>query len=543
MFINILNTLFVIYFFTSNIKHGQCKKSGNVYSAIAHMEPLVEIERRLISLARNYIEKERHELAGLKQFADQVDEAMQLSKDEPIKYLGNPINSYLIIKRFTSGWVDLADRLNDNDEAIQDINDLLTANDMYLPTYEQDMVGATQAIFRLQDTYNITAREISDGKIRGVRPSTHQFSARDCLDIAEGGHYTQKYVRMQEWLQEANRLMQDPMLEHRQGDIELSELYEYMGWGFYLANNMTEALRFTDLLLELDPESDFAIRNKKIYTFYVERNLTSQDEESTYVDRAQLVLDHFVNSSYVKACRNNTPEMRSIVNMSNIKSFYHSSSPRYILKPAKVTQYHDNPEVYLFHDVLHEWESRKLKEIATPRLRPAEVIDQSNDEHITADYRVSKNLFFDTALPEDRNISNYIDGRIEELTGLSMYYAENYQVNNYGLGGQYEFHIDHGPPGTYLDNHRNGNRLATLLFYLSDVEKGGHTVFTKLGLTFYPKRGDAVFWYNLFRNGTGNYETQHASCPVLSGSKWVVNKWIHAHGNEFNRRCTLNQME
>lgn len=59
----------------------------------------------------------------------------------------------------------------------------------------------------------------------------------------------------------------------------------------------------------LDPESDFAIRNKKIYTFYVERNLTCQDEESTYVDRAQLVLDHFVNSSYVKACRNNTPEM------------------------------------------------------------------------------------------------------------------------------------------------------------------------------------------------------------------------------------------
>ena len=37
---------------------------------------------------------------------------------------------------------------------------------------------------------------------------------------------------------------------------------------------------------------------------------------------------------------------------------------------------------------------------------------------------------------------------------------------------------------------------------------------------YFPFKGDALFWYNLFRNGTGDIRTQHASCPVIAGSKW-----------------------
>ena len=39
---------------------------------------------------------------------------------------------------------------------------------MYLPTHDEDMVGATQALFRLQDTYDISAKNISDGFIKGL---------------------------------------------------------------------------------------------------------------------------------------------------------------------------------------------------------------------------------------------------------------------------------------------------------------------------------------------------------------------------------------
>ena len=77
----------------------------------------------------------------------------------------------------------------------------------------------------------------------------------------------------------------------------------------------------------------------------------------------------------------------------------------------------------------------------------------------------------------------------------------------------------------------DGNRLATVLFYMSDVEKGGATVFPTLNLTLWPEKGSAVFWFNLKRNGEGDMRTQHAACPVLVGSKW--GKFNHSYLNQF----------
>jgi len=33
-------------------------------------------------------------------------------------------------------------------------------------------------------------------------------------------------------------------------------------------------------------------------------------------------------------------------------------------------------------------------------------------------------------------------------------------------------------------------------------------------------KGAMAFWYNLLASGEGDYETRHAACPVLTGSKW-----------------------
>ena len=74
--------------------------------------------------------------------------------------------------------------------------------------------------------------------------------------------------------------------------------------------------------------------------------------------------------------------------------------------------------------------------------------------------------------------------------------------------------------------------------YVSDVEQGGATVFPHLGISLRPKRGAAAFWYNLHRNGEGDDMTRHAACPVLAGTKWVSNFWIHERGQEFARPCS-----
>lgn len=41
-----------------------------------------------------------------------------------------------------------------------------------------------------------------------------------------------------------------------------------------------------------------------------------------------------------------------------------------------------------------------------------------------------------------------------------------------------------------------GQRIVSLFCYLSDDCEGGYTVFPRLGITFRPKKGVAVLWYN-----------------------------------------------
>ena len=55
---------------------------------------------------------------------------------------------------------------------------------------------------------------------------------------------------------------------------------------------------------------------------------------------------------------------------------------------------------------------------------------------------------------------------------------------------------------------------------LDDVEAGGATVFTQAGVTVWPKKGMAVFWWNLLSDLNGDMTTRHGGCPVLHGSKW-----------------------
>ena len=44
---------------------------------------------------------------------------------------------------------------------------MFESNKMFLPTFQEDMVGVTMSMFRLQDTYGISARSIANGVIKG----------------------------------------------------------------------------------------------------------------------------------------------------------------------------------------------------------------------------------------------------------------------------------------------------------------------------------------------------------------------------------------
>ncbi|KAH0971045.1 hypothetical protein GBA52_023201 [Prunus armeniaca] len=74
----------------------------------------------------------------------------------------------------------------------------------------------------------------------------------------------------------------------------------------------------------------------------------------------------------------------------------------------------------------------------------------------------------------DKIIRN-IEKRIANFTFLPVEHGEGLQVLHYEVGQKYEPHYDY-----FQDEFNTGNggqRIATVLMYLSDVEEGGETVF------------------------------------------------------------------
>ncbi len=141
----------------------------------------------------------------------------------------------------------------------------------------------------------------------------------------------------------------------------------------------------------------------------------------------------------------------------------------------------------------------------------------------------------------DEKLSRWLDLRIRQATLLKPNSQDNgppdgeqAQTVNYGLGGGYRPHYDYFD-ATHQNSpvsqcHELGNRLATVLVYLSDVASGGNTAFPEVGLSVVPRAGKALVWFNLDpRTGVVDNLTLHTACPVNVGSKWVLTKWIRDH--------------
>ena len=84
-----------------------------------------------------------------------------------------------------------------------------------------------------------------------------------------------------------------------------------------------------------------------------------------------------------------------------------------------------------------------------------------------------------------------------------------------------------------------GIRIATALLYLTDVSEGGATAFVDAGARISPLRNGASFWYNVLPSGYPDLTTQHAGCPVVTGNKWVANKWFDFTAQTFSRSCDV----
>lgn len=81
----------------------------------------------------------------------------------------------------------------------------------------------------------------------------------------------------------------------------------------------------------------------------------------------------------------------------------------------------------------------------------------------------------------------------------------------------------------------------SFVLQLNTVERGGSTVFPAAGIAVAPRKGNALYYHLLWRNGTIDKRWVYATCPIPLGVKWTTTKWIRDSENILNRNCDVDQ--
>lgn len=499
---------------------------SHMFTALAHMSRLVELEGDLLTELEGYITAEERRLAELKSFARNVRNVQNVARDDPRGHILHPTNAMALILRYYNWWSRKIGEMPDKPNA-KSLLAMLENNKNRIPK-EEDFSGAVVALTRLQDTYLITPRNLTQSHLGGKQSVS--LSALDCFEIGRESYLKENWWYTKEWMLEALR-------KYDEGDTEgldLADVFDHLSFVEYRMGNIRRAKQFARDLLQNDPDHERGQRNLAYFENEIKENAAAY--VATEPAPRSRKIEHEMER-YEELCRQGDPIPPE--HHRKLLCFYYTNQrhPLLILKPAKIEVVYVKPRIFLLRDLIFDSDIARLQELGGPKLNRATVFD-GNGKMVFSTIRTSKSAWLEEWEDSTGRLTR-INSRISAITSLDMSTAELLQVCNYGIGGHYDPHYDFSTrPGDMIDG--NGRRIATVLMYLTNVTLGGATVFTEAGARLTPSKGDAAFWWNLKRSGEGDLTTRHAACPVLVGSKWVCNKWIHERGQEFRRKCSLS---
>lgn len=479
--------------------------SSDLHSAFSDLESLPHAEGIALTKLNFYIQEQEKRLDELRWRMTNLYREHSKATSNVKEHLSNPVNVFLIIKRLTVEWTIIEGITKDIAQQM-----LLNKTSKMFPT-ENDLVGAVDVVVRLQDMYNLDTEVVANGMYTGSK-----MWAEDCYIVGQKLYDNGDMHRAAKWMLEAYKRFGHGMISSN------AKLYtlDFLAYYTSMTGNMEDSLKYISQVLQLDPGYENARFRRDFY------------EDEVWHSREQLVQNI---TSYRELCQGKT--LRNASEISNLKCRYISNGSSFLkIAPFKMEEMNLQPRIVVFHDVLSDAEIKTLKDLAKPRLKRATVATYEKGVYIFSNKRISQSAW----LTDDEHPTvGTVIKRVEDMSGLSVETAEDLHIVNYGLGGQYDPHFDFSHGGELSV----GNRIATVMFWMSDVSFGGLTAFPRLGVALKAKKGSAAFWYNLHTSGDKDSATLHAGCPVLIGEKWIANLWLHEQAQEFRRKCDPEDYE
>lgn len=512
----------------------------DVHSSVAGLERLMGSETSALQILNGYIDNEMRRL-------NKLETSLQKRKEQEDKLAHDCQENY---KNLTNlNLLMKFKMLNTFRIHSQDIEQYANLNhnwyytkqkEQFVPDSE-DLEGSAKAIFRIQDTYNVP-----------VKYFIQSMNANDCFYLGYEAMKSERHDLAILWLVAAEKKTMNETdgleVTSELWDYDLAELYKYLASALYGQKNYEWSLWYMSQLSFVEPDD----KSHKATLEYLGNKLVETNSawdgrldtlppirisrEAPYSPRfEQLCRGEKQNSTY-----KNSPELYC---------FFKKNTAYLKLAPIKVEILHREPDLLFFHEILTDKETNDLIEYAkySDRMKRALVINPQWKITPNASYLIKHQGRLSKLMGIYGSMSEHLSKRVTEMTDLKTTgdCAEPIQIQNYGLAGHNLPHYDMSTAKEYNVTHGQlfdtiGNRIATMLFYLSEP-LGGATAFDHIGVTVFPKKNSAAFWYNLLQNGEPDLRTHHGGCPVLSGQKWVVNLWTHERGQEFVRPCALDE--
>lgn len=510
------------------------------------MVETLQSERTLLKAVDSYYQERRSKMEDIRRVYDQWEVLHYRTQRSLWKNTSAPAAKFQLVRRITQLWASFKLYFLENTVERKDLADAYNAT---LTPDDRDLRGFTKLLLMNAETYNKSYAEL-------LKPRSPYVTVDEILALSFHIKQNKLGQSVQDNLMKAGRVALYGLTEF--GTTENPKKWRLPRGRFEYLSTLTDELYESGLwtlgfdlcqaMGRLFPQDDEFQFKVGMFSARLER-ANSRDR---ILSSGNDVFSNPDRDAYERGCRQ---QELVLPTDPDLTCFYFHKNPRLRhLAGYKVEEVSKSPLIRIYHDVLHEKEILLMQTNGFPLLKAALVFNAERRESEISDYRISNNgWFFD---PDSREpgqpgsqpaevdaLYRRLNQRLEDCTGLNKRGTESIQMNNYGVGGHYAWHYDSLYYNAVDLDYYPDDRIATWMFYLNDVKEGGNTVFPRLNISLPPRKGAAVFWYNLHPSGVLDYRTLHGGCPILQGTKWVANMWVHEFDQIFVRPCPLDKEE
>ncbi|KAH8296521.1 hypothetical protein KR054_007438, partial [Drosophila jambulina] len=509
------------YFFVASTKDEAYDEGLERYSSsTVGLLKLLKLEQQFVQTL--LAQQTNEESETIKAYLFSINYKKKRSPEEELDYVSNPLSAFQLVRRTHE---DLPKWHKLFQEEIKMTNTSLLDELVAKVPDSQDFLEAALGIQRIERIYDLRIDRLAEGRLQDKQYSI-RFTFRDRIAMGNLMFKQRDFLAATKWYRMAsklepeqhdkifNKVLEDPMDHFKRQYIKA--LYVFASVFAGDSQSKDEALGKVEHKISLINEED------------IDEWLTKlRQPESDTVLKKMMYETKISPTEFEKGCRGQfRPKPRLTC------SYNFTTTPFLQLAPLKVEEINRDPYIVMYHDVLYDSEIEVLKGQSDGLQNGfADVKNGSMIRDI-----VARHVWWSEKSP----IRERINQRIIDMTGLNISITEQIQIANYGLGTYFKPHFDYTSDGYETPEVTTlGDRLVSVLFYASDVPQGGATVFPDLKVSIFPQKGNAIWWFNLYDNGTSDTRSKHSVCPVIKGDRWTVTMWIQLFPQMFIAPCLV----